>query len=160
MKAHHLLIALLVLGFALPARAGDPNFGSFVKQLERDYNIRRTHIPMFWLAKAAVRVARPAGVARLDFAVFEDQDLSPLSAPDLQVRVGRLLGTSWLPFVEVHAPRSGEHSLLYMREKGKDVEIFVFTVERSEAVAVLTRVNPDALMRVIDDPPSFIAGVR
>ena len=147
---------LLWLALPAPAAAGDPSFGSFVKRLEKEYQLRRTHIPVFWLAKAVVRVAKPAGVSRLDLALFEDKDLSPLArAADLQARVNSFLGEGWKPFVEVHAPRRGERVLLYMRQSGRDVELFIFTVEDSEAVALLTRVNPEALCSLIENPDTF-----
>lgn len=150
-------IVLLTLAYVAlpPLFAGDPNFGEFVKRLERDYRLRRTPIPFLWLAKAVVWVAHPAGVKRVDLAIFEDQDFSFLiGAPELQGRVHSFLGPGWKPFVEVHAPRKGQRVLLYAREKDRDMEMFVFSVERDQAVAVLTRVNPEVLNRVIEDPHS------
>lgn len=154
---------LLALAFsaARPAVAGDPSFGSFVKRLEGEYSLRRTYIPFIWLAKAVVWVARPAGVSRLDIAIFENQDLSPLArAADLQNRVHSFLGLGWKPFVEVHAPRRAERVLLYARETGRDMEMFILCVEKNQAVALLTRVNPEALSRAIEDPHSVVHAFR
>ena len=149
---------LLALAFsaARPAVAGDPSFGSFVRRLESEYSLRRTHIPFVWLAQAVVWVARPAGVSRLDIAIFENQDLSPLArAADLQSRVHAFLGLGWRPFVEVHAPRRAERVLLYARQTGRDMEMFILCVEKDQALALLTRVNPEALHRAIEDPHSI-----
>ncbi len=129
-------VVLLVLVYlAVPLLfGGDPNFGSFARGLEREYKLRRTSIPFLWLAEAVVHVAHPYGVKRLDIALFEDQDCSALmAAPGLQSRVHSFLGPSWRPFVEVHSPKKGERVLLYARERGQDMEMFVFTVESNEA---------------------------
>jgi hypothetical protein len=92
---------------------GDAGFGDFVKSLERDFGLHRTHIPLFWLAKGVVRIASPAGVSRLDMAIFEDQDLGALSAaPDLRDRLQAMLGAAWIPFVEVDSPRNGERTFI------------------------------------------------
>lgn len=159
MSAHEpfLLAAIIIGGLAVPSptQAKDPNFGSFLKSLEREYNVRRTKIPFFFLAKGIVRIASPVGVSRLDLAIFEDQDFSPLmSARELQPRINSMLGLGWKPFVEVNS-RKGERVLLYMREQGKkNVDLFIFVVEHNEAVALLTRINPDRLSMFVKYPDS------
>jgi len=148
------LCAIAAMVVSPTAEAGDPDFGDFVKRLEREYDIKRMRIPGFFLARAFVRVARPAGVSRLDLAIFEDQDLSHVaSEASLQDRVNALLGSGWKPFVEVNAPNKGERVLLYIREKGKkDVELFMLVLERNEGVVLQTRINPDILSRIVQDP--------
>jgi hypothetical protein len=161
-KAPALLLLLLAITCLAPAlQAGDPSFGSFVNNLERDFNLKRTHIPMFWLAKGVVRIASPAtGVSRLDMAIFEDQDLSALlSAPDLKKRVDKMVGAGWSPFIETYE-RSGERTLMYMRERGKNVEMVILSLEPHEAVALLTRLNPQSLARAIEDPRAFALGLK
>jgi hypothetical protein len=154
------LIAFALLGPITLARAGDPSFADFVKSLERDFNLKRTHIPMLWLAKGIVRVASPSGVSRLDLAIFEDQDLRELvAAPDLKERVDRMVGSGWMPFVDAWS-RNGERTLLYVRPKGHNLEMIILTVEPTEAVAVLTRLNPDHLAEAIQDPQAFAFGGR
>lgn len=151
----------LVLAPVTGLHAGDPAFGEFVKNLERDFNIRRTHIPMFWLAKGIVRIASPTGVSRLDLAIFEDQNFDRLAqAGDLKRRLDGMLGEGWRPFVEVDSRAAGERTFLYMRPRGRDVELMVFTMERNEAVAVLLRLNPDTLARAMDDPHSFAMSIN
>lgn len=151
----------LTLAPAATLRAGDPSFGAFVKNLERDFNIKRTHIPMFWLAKGVVRIAGPSGVSRLDLAIFEDQNFDRLAqAGDLKQRLQGMLGEGWRPFVEVESRAGGERTFLYMRPQVRDVEMMVFSLERNEAVAVLFRLNPDTLARALDDPHSFAMSIN
>jgi len=141
--------------FCAAAPAADPTFKAFVNQLERNYQLKRTHIPLLWLVKGVVRVAQPLGVSRLDVAVFDNQDMRRLRADaDFPERVHRLVDPSWQPFVEVHSLKSGEHALLYIRQKGKDVEMLILAVENNEAAVVLTRLDPQRLQELADDPAS------
>jgi hypothetical protein len=141
--------------FSAAAPAADPTFKAFVNQLETNYRLKRAHIPLMWLVKGVVRVAQPAGVSRLDIAVFDNQDMRRLRADtDFPERVHKLVDPSWQPFVEAHSLKSGEHALLYIRQKGKDVEMLILGVENNEAAVVLTRLNPQRLQELADNPAS------
>jgi hypothetical protein len=54
--------------------------------------------------------------------------------------------------VRVQSRRNSERIHIYSRPVNKDWELFVTTLEENEAVMVRVRVNPDSLLRWIDDP--------
>src|ERR1700683_4986531 len=62
--------ALLLTALLAPAmQAGD--FDTLVARFSHESGATRTHIPFFWVARAVVAVAHPAGASELNLAVFE-----------------------------------------------------------------------------------------
>ncbi len=163
MKCTRWLIGALVLPLYLcipgtSAVARDKSFAAVLQGLEREYNVKPKRIPGLWLAKVVVKVAHPSGVSKVDFAVFEDDSLRELSAiPDLENRLNAMLGAGWKRFVEMEDTKRQERVLVFARPTGRRLEIFVFSAETDEAVALFARVNPKSLQRVLDDPPQLFA---
>ncbi len=153
------VLALLLLCLPSPtALARDKSFTAVLQAFERDYNIKPKHIPGMWLAKLALKVAHPSGVSKVDFVLFEDDRLRELaSAPDLETRVQAILGNGWKRFVESADAKGDERVVIYARPMGRRLELFVFSMEPTEAVAFFARVKPDSLQRVLDDPSHALA---
>src|SRR5215469_160327 len=69
---------LLLIVMLLPTAAafGGNEFDKVVKQIEKQYKVKKKHIPMLGLAGLAVKIVRPAGVKEFKLAMFEDHDFS------------------------------------------------------------------------------------
>jgi hypothetical protein len=136
-----LLTALL----APAARAGD--FDTLVARFSHESGATRTHIPFFWVARAAVAVAHPAGASELNLAVFEHASFDPRRFREL---TDDAVGGVWQPMVRV-CSRSGESTNIYSRPAGREMHLLVATLDHNEATFVEVLVEPEALMTFIDE---------
>jgi hypothetical protein len=65
-----------------------------------------------------------------------------------------LVGASYQPFVRVFDNHSGEQTFIYARECDKNYDMLIVSLERTEAVIIKMRVDPDAMGDWVDDPVS------
>jgi hypothetical protein len=139
-------ILSLALGLA-PLCAPASDFDWLVREFSRESGARQVHIPFFGLARFAVAVAHPAGTSGLKLAVFERCDLK---APRFTTLVDNSVGPSWKPMIRVRS-RDGESTNIYERQSGRELELLITSLEREEATFVQVRIQPQALMRFVDE---------
>jgi hypothetical protein len=95
------------------------------------------------------------GVKNLKLAIFEDVDSSRTpSAREFDAFLQGLVGSSYQPFVRVFDNHSGEQTFIYVRECDKNYDMLIVSLERTEAVIIKMRVDPDAMGDWVDDPVS------
>lgn len=161
--ASTLVVALAIAETrSAPALAREREFGMVVRQIESSYHAKRSHPHLMALAGFVVRVWRPYGVSSVKLALFEEQDFS--AAPDgadFASVVQAALTEGWRPLAQVYSRRSGERTVVFAREAGKNLKLLVASVESNEAVVVQLKLNPDKLVRCLDrwtEKPDEIGG--
>jgi VWFA-related protein len=148
------LVAALLLPTATAA-AKDRGFKGVVKHIESHYRVKRKRIPFLGLAGLAVRIIRPAGVKSFKLAIFENQDFVR-GADDTAFEQGvrEALAQKWKPLVRVRSRRDSnpERIYVYSKEAGKDLQVIALTMEARQAVVVEAKVNPQAMMKFMENP--------
>lgn len=160
-KSHNLPIpglalVLLLAGAPSPISARDREFSAIARAVETTYHTKRNYRFPSWFAGVAVNVARPEGVGSLKMAIFEGQDFS--SRPGdaaLEGTIQSALAEDWRPMVRVWSKRDGEHSHIYAREIGKDIQLLIVTVEETEAVVLQVKVSAKKFAEMINDPKNM-----
>ena len=72
-----LTLLLLVFTFSVPSvSASGSEYKAIVGHLKTKYRAKKVRIPFLWLARFAVRVARPAGVKSFSVTMFENLQFS------------------------------------------------------------------------------------
>ncbi len=147
-----LVVVLLAVLVAAPAAAGDADFHAIVRGVESGYGIHRVHIPLFGLARFAVKIAQPEGVKDFDMAIFEAPDGAPRDFGRLDGIVQRAGGGRWSPVIRVRSSRRGEWVYIYARPEGRDWRMLIATFGPSETVVLEAQVDPEFLANALDDP--------
>ena len=140
-------VGALLAGLLLPAMLQAGEFDWMVREFSRETGMKPTHIPFFGLAKFVVAVGHPAGTSELNFAVFENPDID--AALFTRIADGAV-GSSWKPMVRVRS-KSGESTTIYARPSGKEMRVLVAALDHSDATFIEVRVQPEALMRFVDE---------
>ena len=140
------------------ANAADREFKDVVAAISEEFQTRPTHIPMMGLVSGVVKVVHPAGTKQLDLAIFEDLDASKGSRRNLAESVRSAVGRWMQPMVRDHEMKNGQDQtvLVYMFEKGKDVNVLTVIVERDEAIVTEVRLNPEVMQKWISSSPSTV----
>jgi hypothetical protein len=149
-------------GAAMPrAVASDGGFGGVVRAVETTYHARRSYRWVGWLAGFTVKVARPEGVKSLKMALFEDQDFSP-RANDAEFETGlrKALAGGWQPIVRVWSKRDAERTHIFARQRGQDIELFIVSLERTEAVVLQVKMSQARFSEMVDNPAGINASFR
>lgn len=160
-KSHNLPIrglalVLLLAGALSPISGRDREFSTIVRAVETTYHTKRNYRFLSWFAGVAVKVARPEGVGSLKMAIFEGQDFS--SCPGdavLEETIQSALAEDWRPMVRVWSKRDGEHTHIYTREIGKDIQLLIVTVEETEAVVLQAKMSAKKFAEMINDPETM-----
>lgn len=154
----------LMLTYALsPARlaAGDRGFNAVVQAVSTTYHARQSLRLVSWFAGVATKFARPEGVKSLRMAIFEDQDFTPRGDETrFEQAVENALQKDWRPLVRVRSNRNQERTFIYARDGGKDVKLFIVTLESSEAVVMEVKISARRFSRMIDLPENMSASLR
>jgi hypothetical protein len=135
--------ALMLVPFCAPAS----DFDWLVREFSRESGARQVHIPFFGLARFAVAVAHPAGTSGLKLAIFERCDLE---ASRFSRLVDSTVEGSWQPMIRVRS-RGSESTNIYERRSGKNLELLITSLEGGEATFVQVRIQPETLMRFVDE---------
>jgi hypothetical protein len=156
--------AASALFFFLPspcASARDRGFDAVVQAVSTTYHARQSLKFVSWFAGMATRFARPEGVKSLRMAIFEDQDFTPRNGEaEFEEAVESALKEDWRPFVRVRSKRDGERTSIYARESGKDVSLFIITLEETEAVVMEVKVSARKFAQMMDDPEDISGSLR
>ena len=141
----------LFLCAASAALAADPGFDRLVRSIEFHYSAKRTHIPFMGLANMVVKVAHPGGAKDFKLALFEHLD-----AQDDPAGVDRILrelaAKGFRPTICQQSRRSGESTLIFTGEVGKDTRMLIATFGRNEATVIQVTVDPETLMKTLEQP--------
>jgi hypothetical protein len=131
------------------ANAADREFKDVVAAISEEFQTKPMHIPMMGLVSGIVKVVHPAGTKQLDVAIFQDLDASRGSGRNLAESVRSAVGRWMQPVVQDHAMNNGQDQtvLVYMFEKGKDVNVLTVIVERDEAIVTEVRLNPETMSK-------------
>ena len=152
---------VLALIAVSPASARDRGFDSVVQAVSTTYHARQSLRLVTWFAGMASKFARPEGVKSLRMAIFEDQDFTPRDGEaQFEQAVQSALQENWQPLVRVRSNRDGERTLIYARESGKDVKLFIVTLEPSEAVVMEVKMNARKFSEMVDEPKQIGGAMR
>lgn len=147
------LLGVLGLTTAQSVRAWDGGFDTFAGQIESIYHVRRTHIPMLWVASVAVKFVHPAGVKGFKFASFSNGNFTGSSnTTELNAVMRQSLGKQWQPLIAQQSRRTGERTIIYTKPAGKDIELMLASFSAAEGVLVQVKVSPAALGKWLDNP--------
>jgi hypothetical protein len=137
------------LGTCAPANAADREFKDVVAAISEEFQTKPTHIPMMGLVSGVMKVVHPAGTKQLDVAMFEDLDASRGSGRDLAESVRSVVGRWMQPVVQDRQMNNGQDqtTLVYMFEKGKDVNVLTVIVERDGTIVTEVRLNPEVMSK-------------
>jgi hypothetical protein len=149
-------LLLFVLAVAVPTvNANGNEYEAVANHLKTKYSGRKVSIPFMWIAKAAVKIVRPAGVKSFNITLFEDLKFSKESL-DKEMRsvMRRSFGPEWSSILNVRS-KDGEQVYMYMREDGKNIKIALVTIEGSEAALIRATFSPEKLADFINNPKIF-----
>lgn len=149
-------LTLLFLAFTVsPVNAQGGEYNQIVKHLKTKYQAKKVKIPLMFLARFAVSVARPAGVKSFSVTLFEDLKFSRETLDvEMQTAMKNSFGADWSPIFHVHS-RDGQQVYMYMRESGKNVKLALVTIDKSEAAVIRATFSPEKLADFINDPKIF-----
>ena len=87
-------------------------------------------------------------------AIFEDVNSPRMPrAEKTDSFIQSLVGASYHPMVRIYDNHSGEQTFIYARECDKEnYEMLIVSMERTEAVIIKMRLDPDAMRDWVDDP--------
>ena len=139
--------ALLALFVSLPLCSAAGDFDWLVREFSRESGARQVHVPFIGLARFVVAVGHPAGTSDFHLAIFERGDLETIRFSSL---TDSTVGSFWKPTVRVRSAK-GESTNIYTREIGKRLSFLIASLDGSEATFVQVQVNPDQLIRFVDD---------
>lgn len=157
------LFLLLIFAFAAAPLATSAKSGNeakaIVRHLKTKYRAKKVRIPLMWLAKFAVSVARPAGVKSFNITLFEDLKFSSSNTLDaeMQAAMRNSLSEEWSPILRVRS-REGEQVYMYMREVGNNnsvVKIMLVSIDKNNAAVVRATFSPDKLVEFMNNPKVF-----
>ena len=148
-----LAFALCMVVFSTPAFADEPEFSAVAKHLREHYHATERHIPFIGLAYFAVKLVRPAGVKSVKVKIYENLNYTHNGVDDeLHSALQHSLGPNWQPLVRVYSRKDGEQTFVYSKQEGKCMRLMVVIVEREQATIVKVKINPDALLKFMDNP--------
>lgn len=153
--------ALLLSVFPAGASARDRRFSAVVDAVSTTYNAHQNYRFVSWIAGVATKFARPEGVKSLRMAIFDEQDFTARDGDaGFEETLQKALEPEWQPFVRVRSNRDGERTLIYAREKGKDISLFIVTLEHTEAVVMEVKVSEKKLAQMANDPQHAAGSLR
>ena len=159
MRKRSILVAALVVtvfSFSAQASYAKPSeFEMISKHLRSHYKAKKVSIPFLWLARAAVKVVRPAGVKSFSATMFNDLQFSAETIHgEMQAAMRAAFGPEWTPVFRVRS-RDGQQAYMYMKEDGKDIKVAVVTIDKGQAALIRAKFSPDKLAKFINDPKIF-----
>lgn len=146
------LLLFVFVGVVPAAHAKPGEFDAIANHLKSKYDARKVSVPFMWLARAAVKVVRPAGVKSFNVTIFEDLKFSRQTLDkEMRVAMRRSFGPEWSSILNIRS-RDSEQVYLYMREDGKNIKIALVTIDGNDAVLIRATFSPDKLAEFIENP--------
>ena len=148
-------IFIFLLAASVPALAKPGEHEAIAKHLKTKYAAKKVSIPFMWLARAAVKVVRPAGVKSFNITVFEGLKISRESLDkEMRAAMRSSFGPEWSPIFNVRS-RDGEQAYMYMKEDGKNIKVALVTIDGKDAAVIRATFSPEKLADFINDPKIF-----
>ena len=148
------LLAVLALSFSTAAAGPGKTseYKSVVRHLKAKYRAKKVKIPLLWLARFAVSIARPAGVKSFSVTLFEDLKFSRETIDkEMQTVLRSSFDADWSPIFRARSAE-GQQAYMYMREDGKNVKVAVVTIDKEQAALVRATFSPEKLAEFINNP--------
>ena len=155
------IAAIMIFAFAaMPAQANDKGYDAVVRHLKTKYKAKKVNIPFMFLARAAIKMARPAGVKSFNLTIFEKLNFSPVTLDaEMQSAMRNSLSADWSSIIRVRS-RNAAQVYMYMRESGKDLKIMLVTIDKENATIIRATFSPDKLAEFMDNPRMAISAFR
>jgi hypothetical protein len=149
------LVLFLLVNTAPAVLAKPGEHEAIVRHLKTKYAAKKVSIPFMWLARAAVKVVRPAGVKSFNITIFEDLKFSKETLDkEMRVAMRSSFGPEWSSVFNIRS-QDGEQVYMYMKEDGKNIKIALVTIDREEAAVIRATFSPEKLADFINDPKIF-----
>jgi hypothetical protein len=153
-----LFSVLLSLNSSIVTAHPAKEYDAVVMHLKTQYKAKKVNLFVMWLARAAVSIAKPAGVKSFSLTVFQNLKFSPDTVDtEMQTIMRRAYGPEWSPVFHVRS-RTGEQAYLYVKEERENVKIVLVTIEKENAAIIRATFSPDKLIEFMNDPK--ILGIR
>lgn len=141
---------------AVPAEAKPNEFDRIAKHLKTNYKAKKISFGFMWLARAAVKIVRPAGVKSFNLTLYKNLEFSKENLDlEMQKAMRESFGPEWSSVLRVRTNQGGDQVYMYMREEGKNVKIALVTVNKENAAIVRATFSPEKLADFINDPKIF-----
>lgn len=134
-----LLLAALLLAFALPTYAG---FDDIARALDGHRGVTRVWMPGLGLARFLVWVVHPKGVH--DFQVASFKGAAGIDPHELNALMQSHVDRGFVPMVRVWSRKSGEWSFVYARPRENSGRMELMVLAHDDEDTVLVRVDVDA----------------
>ncbi len=150
--------ALLLLTFAFTAQqayAKPSEYDKIVRHLKSKYQAKKVSLGFVWLARAAVKLIRPAGVKSFNVTLFKDLKFSRDTLDlEMQNALKNSFTADWNSVFRVSS-RDGQQAYMYIREDGSNVKITLVTIDKENAAVVRATFSPEKLADFINNPRIF-----
>jgi len=157
------LAIALALAAPLSVRADRDGFSDAVKTIEQFYHVKHQNIP--FLTRAGMKAVKTAAKIRggeykklaeagsVRVAFFEDQKFdSHGQIASFKSAMQTTLAADWSALVQTLAPKTEEQTYVYIRDAGKDFQVLIITIEKTEATIVQATVAPQILADLLKSP--------
>ncbi len=148
-------LALAFTIFVPNAVAKGNEYDAVCNHLKTKYQAKKVKIPFMWLARFAVGIVRPAGVKSFKVTMFRDLQISPETLnQEMKLAMQDSFSEEWSPILRVRN-RDGNQVYMNMREDGNNIKILLVTIDKTEAVVVRAKFNPEKLAEFMNNPQIF-----
>lgn len=138
-------VPVAVMALAVPvavlASSGERGFDGVVNAIETRYHVRATKIPFMGLVSFIARGASHGAAANLHVAEFEDFH-ADVDGQELDRLVEERMGEGWSRVVRETSKAGHEQTLVFMRDEGSRMGMFVVDKDGGELDVVQVSVDP------------------
>jgi hypothetical protein len=131
----------LIVPFAVLASSGEGGFDGVVHNIEHQYHVKASRIPLMGLVSLVARGASHGSVSGLHIAEFEDFS-ADVDGQDLNRMVEEKLGPEWERVIRETSRRGNSQTLIYMRAEGNRMGMFVLDADGRDLNVVQMSVDP------------------
>ena len=147
------LLAVGLLFTLTPEQLRADDFGKIVHKIETSYQVHRNYRFLMGFARVMVVCTSGfTGVKGFKMALFENQHLFSANRDSGLDDVVQSAGEhGWQSIVKSYSRRGDEHTYIYARPEHKDLKLLIVSVESDEAVVIQVKINPEKLVRFMDE---------